>query len=470
MDTFTLITTQADLERWRPTIEAIDTAALDFEGWNLVRLAQIANDDLWIVIDFGEKGKNWFREAAPIFDQGQAWVAFNNKHEKKCFAEHGGVYPTVWDSANLRKALEGGGHMSLKLLVQWELGEEMDKEEQTSDWDHGDLTDSQLNYAANDAVVTWDLWQHMRSRADSGHMRCFNLLDGMTDAAMEMERNGLLLDQAHHKELVHHWRELADERTARIRELITEEELPNLNSGKQLTNFMLPILPDEVLQIWPTTPKTGLLSTKNKDLITVAGMLGRNPLSDTLRLMAERATLEKYLSSFGETLINHARTGKGRVHARYNIAAAVTCRFSCSGPNLQQIPRDRDFFGERHVPRNAITMGVGTILDARRVVLLAFGEHKADTTLRQVNCHVDLMDWKPVRQGKKFERVIAELCACLSARRYSATPGAPIGILSHHLVHDDNAWETTEKLMALIAGRSLINVASRDQLLVPVFG
>jgi glucosamine-6-phosphate deaminase len=36
-----------------------------------------------------------------------------------------------------------------------------------------------------------------------------------------------------------------------------------------------------------------------------------------------------------------------------------------------------DFFGEEFVPRRAITMGVGTILDARRVVLIAFGEHKA---------------------------------------------------------------------------------------------
>ena len=36
-----------------------------------------------------------------------------------------------------------------------------------------------------------------------------------------------------------------------------------------------------------------------------------------------------------------------------------------------------DFFGERNVPRRAITMGVGTILEARRVVLMAFGEHKA---------------------------------------------------------------------------------------------
>ncbi len=36
-----------------------------------------------------------------------------------------------------------------------------------------------------------------------------------------------------------------------------------------------------------------------------------------------------------------------------------------------------DFFGLEQVPRRAITMGVGTILAARRVVLLAFGEHKA---------------------------------------------------------------------------------------------
>ena len=36
-----------------------------------------------------------------------------------------------------------------------------------------------------------------------------------------------------------------------------------------------------------------------------------------------------------------------------------------------------DFFGEENVPRRAITMGVGTILDAGQIFLLAFGEHKA---------------------------------------------------------------------------------------------
>lgn len=43
-----------------------------------------------------------------------------------------------------------------------------------------------------------------------------------------------------------------------------------------------------------------------------------------------------------------------------------------------------DFFGERNVPRKALTMGLGTILDARRVLLLAFGEHKAEVVRRAI--------------------------------------------------------------------------------------
>src|SRR4029453_531488 len=39
-----------------------------------------------------------------------------------------------------------------------------------------------------------------------------------------------------------------------------------------------------------------------------------------------------------------------------------------------------DFFGEWNVPQQAITMGLGTIYDARKVLLLALGEPKATTT------------------------------------------------------------------------------------------
>jgi len=43
-----------------------------------------------------------------------------------------------------------------------------------------------------------------------------------------------------------------------------------------------------------------------------------------------------------------------------------------------------DFFGEEYVPQTAITMGVGTILKARQICLLSFGEHKAAIIRRAV--------------------------------------------------------------------------------------
>ncbi len=42
------------------------------------------------------------------------------------------------------------------------------------------------------------------------------------------------------------------------------------------------------------------------------------------------------------------------------------------------------FFGEDNVPQRALTMGVGTILDAKKIVLMAFGEHKARIVQRAV--------------------------------------------------------------------------------------
>lgn len=43
-----------------------------------------------------------------------------------------------------------------------------------------------------------------------------------------------------------------------------------------------------------------------------------------------------------------------------------------------------DFFEERYVPRQAITMGVGTIMESREIILMAAGEHKAPIIRRAV--------------------------------------------------------------------------------------
>jgi len=52
--------------------------------------------------------------------------------------------------------------------------------------------------------------------------------------------------------------------------------------------------------------------------------------------------------------------------------------------NLTRKDAAGDFFGEDNVPRRAITMGIGTILDAEHVILMAWGEHKAEIIARAV--------------------------------------------------------------------------------------
>ena len=46
------------------------------------------------------------------------------------------------------------------------------------------------------------------------------------------------------------------------------------------------------------------------------------------------------------------------------------------------------FYGEENVPQQALTMGVGTILEARKIVILAFGEHKAPIVRRALEDEV----------------------------------------------------------------------------------
>ncbi|MBI1808400.1 MAG: glucosamine-6-phosphate deaminase [Gemmatimonadetes bacterium] len=49
-----------------------------------------------------------------------------------------------------------------------------------------------------------------------------------------------------------------------------------------------------------------------------------------------------------------------------------------------------DFFGEEHVPKEAVTMGVATILEAREVAILATGEHKSRIVRRAVEGEISV--------------------------------------------------------------------------------
>jgi peptidoglycan/xylan/chitin deacetylase (PgdA/CDA1 family) len=58
--------------------------------------------------------------------------------------------------------------------------------------------------------------------------------------------------------------------------------------------------------------------------------------------------------------------------------------------------------------------------------------------LRQVNTHVDVIDWKAGRGFVGEDAAIFSLVQALAAAR--AGTGGPVGVLSHHLAMDEPAW------------------------------
>lgn len=77
-----------------------------------------------------------------------------------------------------------------------------------------------------------------------------------------------------------------------------------------------------------------------------------------------------------------------------------------------------DFFGERHVPRKAITMGVGSILDAKRVILLAFGEHKAPVIKKAVEGEITSVIAASYLQQHPNARIMLDGAAAAELTRF----------------------------------------------------
>src|SRR5437867_1950332 len=76
-----------------------------------------------------------------------------------------------------------------------------------------------------------------------------------------------------------------------------------------------------------------------------------------------------------------------------------------------------DFFGEDNVPREAITMGVATILEAREIALIATGEHKAAIVRRAVEGEVSPDVAATFLQGHPNAAVYLDLWAAAELTR-----------------------------------------------------
>lgn len=79
-----------------------------------------------------------------------------------------------------------------------------------------------------------------------------------------------------------------------------------------------------------------------------------------------------------------------------------------------------DFFGESQVPRRAITMGVGTILAAKAIRLIAFGEKKARIVRQSVEGNVDYAVAASHLQGHGDARFMLDAAAAAQLTRCRA--------------------------------------------------
>jgi hypothetical protein len=95
--------------------------------------------------------------------------------------------------------------------------------------------------------------------------------------------------------------------------------------------------------------------------------------------------------------------------------------------------------------------------------LSTFGDRPAPEAapgLTQVNAHLDPIAWRAGRGLADPDALIADLAHRI-AHRPSADP-EPIGLLTHHLVHDEAVWTFCESLLARLAGHAAVRFPSLD--------
>jgi hypothetical protein len=68
-----------------------------------------------------------------------------------------------------------------------------------------------------------------------------------------------------------------------------------------------------------------------------------------------------------------------------------------------------------------------------------YGRSHAANPIASINTHVDLMNWHGLRGCRPHAELVANLLAELTDRFDGNDE--PIGILTHHLVHDEKAWD-----------------------------
>ncbi len=120
-----------------------------------------------------------------------------------------------------------------------------------------------------------------------------------------------------------------------------------------------------------------------------------------------------------------------------------------------------DFFGEWNVPRTAITMGVGTILRARKIILLAFGEHKAPIIHRAVEGEIDTHVSASYLQRHPNTRFVLDPASAAKLTRFD-TPWLLGSIDRFGLTWDEPLVKRAVLWLAETLGKPILKITDED--------
>ncbi len=238
-------------------------------------------------------------------------------------------------AAQLLRSSGGAQRAGLKELVHHYLGESFSKDEQKSDWSEV-LRREQLEYAAKDAEVLLRLRKKMLVEIKQN-----NLVEvarqefSCARAIAEVECNGIHLELSR-------WQEL--------RAKIEKEQQACLEKLYEYTGHpkvQMSFFDDKVLSDINMDSNKQILNILNNYDIPVDNTsrhalapYSHNPL---VQALTEYRRTTKLLSTFLYSIPEQIHPVTGRLHPKYLQIGAWSGRMSCGGPNIQQIPRDKNF-------------------------------------------------------------------------------------------------------------------------------
>jgi DNA polymerase-1 len=254
-------------------------------------------------------------------------IAHNGAFDLGFLARLGFAPGVVRDTMILSQLLRAGTNDKHKLLlcVQRELGEALDKEEQTSDWSRPELSPEQLAYAARDAAVLPRLYRAQDAKVrTAGLERVAEIERRCLPALVWMAQQGAPFDRDT-------WVRLARQAEAEAKSLT---ERLDAAAGPREGFF-----PGMAVWDWnsPAQVKQALaaVSCLVEDTSDEALAAVDHPLAALVR---EYRGATKRCTTYGQDWLAHVAPDE-RVYAQWVQLGSRAGRMSCRDPNMQQVPR-----------------------------------------------------------------------------------------------------------------------------------